>query len=195
MARPDPQAHRRVQPADRIGSGPLTSTRRARRRRRVRAAGFRELDLSARWRIYSCFGRASLADLDPPGFPLARVQLCHCDTDRRDEHGNSRTRSRAVGMGIYRTLPAGGYDRGDRDATGRDCGDRCRSAHARCMDARSIVAAGDHANRALSMRGSGGGLSPRREPQKRQATLRRSATVPPSGSMSTDLSRVMARSR
>ena len=31
-------------------------------------AGFGELDLSARWRIYSCFGRASLADLDPPGF-------------------------------------------------------------------------------------------------------------------------------
>lgn len=31
-------------------------------------AGFSELDLSAQWRIYSCFGRASLADLDPPGF-------------------------------------------------------------------------------------------------------------------------------
>ena len=31
-------------------------------------AGFGELDLSAQWRIYSCFGRASLADLDPPGF-------------------------------------------------------------------------------------------------------------------------------
>ena len=70
-----------------------------------------------------------------------------------------------------------------------------RSAYPRCMDAQSIVAAGDHANRALSMRGSGGGLSARREPQKRQATLRRSATVSPSGSMSTDSSRVMARSR
>ena len=74
-------------------------------------------------------------------------------------------------------------------------GRRCRSAHARCMDAQSIVAAGDHANWPLSMRGFGGGLSPRREPQKRQATLRRSATVSPSGSMSTDSSRVMARSR
>jgi hypothetical protein len=84
-------------------------------------AGFGELDLSAQWRINSCSGRASLADLDPPGF-LARVQSCHCDTDRRDEHGNSRTRSRAVGMGIYRTLPAYGYDRDDNDVTGRDCG-------------------------------------------------------------------------
>jgi hypothetical protein len=36
--RPDPQAHHRAQPADRIRYGPLTSTRRARRRRRVRAA-------------------------------------------------------------------------------------------------------------------------------------------------------------
>ena len=31
-------------------------------------AGFGDLDLSAQWRIYSCSGRAWLADLDPPGF-------------------------------------------------------------------------------------------------------------------------------
>ena len=41
-------------------------------------------------------------------------------------------------------------------------GHGCRSAHARRMDAQSIVAAGDHANRALSMLGFGGGLSPPR---------------------------------
>ena len=155
-------------------------------------AGFGELDLSAQWRIYSCFGRASLADLDPPGF-LSRAYSYA--TAIPIGATSTATPAPARGMGIYRTLPADGYDRDDRDGTGRDCGHRRRSAHARRMDAQSIVAAGDHANRALSMRGFRGGLSPRREPQKRQATLRRSATVSPSGSMSTDSSRVMARSR
>lgn len=86
-------------------------------------AGFGELDLSAQWRIYSCSGRASLAGLEPPGF-LSRayshataIPIGATSTD-----SNSRTRSRAVGMGIYRTVPADGYDRDDRDVTGRDCG-------------------------------------------------------------------------
>ena len=73
-------------------------------------------------------------------------------------------------------------------------GHRCRSAHARCMDAQSIVAAEDHANPGAE-HAWWGHRGPRRGAQKRQATLRRSATVSPSGSMSTDSSRVMARSR
>ena len=71
-------------------------------------------------------------------------------------------------------------------------GHRCRSAHARCMDAQSIVAAGDHANRALSMGGFGGGSRRAASLRSARLRLRRSAAVSPSGSMSTDSSRVIA---
>ena len=84
-------------------------------------AGFGELDLSAQWRIYSCFGRASLADLTCRVSSRARTAMPLRYRSARRARQLPHPLA-GVGMGIYRTLPADGYHRDDRDVAGRGCG-------------------------------------------------------------------------
>ena len=113
-------------------------------------AGFGELDLSAQWRIYSCSGRASLADLDPPGF-LSRAYSYATAI----AVGATSTATPAPARGRYAWIywfiglcPQTAMTETTAMLQDVTAGPGRRSAYARCMDAQSIVAAGDHANRA-----------------------------------------------